>query len=515
VDDDKKFFSQENAMTKVRLLSMSICLGCATFAQGAIMQTNSQYIGNATNPPSPIVTDFSNSLVLQGSSTLASSSFSPNFNPYNGSSPAVLNDGSAGSAEVSSETAVSNGTLGGSWTLTYNLNTSVNTNGYNINQITALTRWTTDYVNQAYDVYYATTTNPTLTQLGGEVDYNTADPNFEQVSLQTALTNGSGGPLLSHVTELQFTFLPSISAGSGNYPAYTEIGVFGAATQVPEPSTLVALCGLGAIGLLLVAGRRRQVWLSKSPALVLSALCVFAATNAVHGAVMESDASSTTQTNFDGNILNNDLIENGSAALSGPPTTTGSVSSYGGDVAPYNNFSNLTDGLASTKVTNNDLSHDTYFDGSDFTATTPTITYSFSNPRGMTLTSINSISGWADTPSFSNQDYKVLVSHVGTPSNFVLLTSVDYNPWDPSYDGPNSTQVTLTGSGGPLATGVAAIEFQFINNGGSGQVFREIDVVGSVTAVPEPSSVMALCGLGGIGLLLVVRHRCKASVAAA
>ena len=133
----------------------------------------------------------------------------------------------------------------------------------------------------------------------------------------------------------------------------------------------------------------------------------------------------------------------------------------------------------------------------------------------MTLTSINSISGWADTPSFSNQDYKVLVSHVGTPSNFVLLTSVDYNPWDPSYDGPNSTQVTLTGSGGPLATGVAAIEFQFINNGGSGQVFREIDVVGSVTAVPEPSSVMALCGLGGIGLLLVVRHRCKASVAAA
>jgi PEP-CTERM motif len=233
-----------------------------------------------------------------------------------------------------------------------------------------------------------------------------------------------------------------------------------------------------------------------------------AAMGSAFGSIMEATASSALQTGFDGNILNNDVIENGSSALSGAPTTTGSVSGYAGGVAPGNSFANLTDGLASTKVNSDDISHDTYFDGGSFSNGNPTITYSFSNPLGETLTSINSISGWADTQSFSHQDYSVAVSLVGAPAVFIPLASVNYDPWNGGNGGAaNSSQVTVTDSTGVLATGVAAIQFTILNNGGSGQVFREFDVVGQPTPAPEPSSLVLL-GLGAAGLFVAAR-RCR------
>lgn len=219
-----------------------------------------------------------------------------------------------------------------------------------------------------------------------------------------------------------------------------------------------------------------------------------------HGALVETDQFSPSQTAFDGNILNSDLIENGSAALSGM-STTGSVSSYPGDVAPYNSFSNLTDGAASISTTLNDISHDTYFDSAAF-ATGPSTTYTFSSPTGVTLTSINSISGWGNTPPFSHQAFNVLISLVGSPTTFVPLANVNYNPWATNTAGPggaNSSQVTITDSAGTIATGVAAIKFQFVSNGDGIQVFREIDVLGSATT-PEPASVSILA-IGAVGLL--------------
>jgi hypothetical protein len=40
-----------------------------------------------------------------------------------------------------------------------------------------------------------------------------------------------------------------------------------------------------------------------------------------------------------------------------------------------------------------------------------------------------------------------------------------------------------------------------------GRSFSELDITGH--AVPEPSSVVALCGLGAMGLFLAVRRRRK------
>ena len=225
----------------------------------------------------------------------------------------------------------------------------------------------------------------------------------------------------------------------------------------------------------------------------------------------ESDSySSTSQQAFDGNISSTDLIENGSSALAGAPTTTGSVAGYAGTGSQPNSWSNLTDGQASSKgagssnTGDNDLSHDTYFDTGSF-GTNPSITYTFSSagaPSGYTITSINSISGWQDTHTFSNQAYQIDVQYAGS-SSFVPLQTVNYSPFPDNggnVDAPNSSQVTLTGS----VPNVTAIRFDILNNGGSGQVFREIDVAGTPTSVPEPASIASL--LVGSGMLLLRRR---------
>jgi lysophospholipase L1-like esterase len=214
------------------------------------------------------------------------------------------------------------------------------------------------------------------------------------------------------------------------------------------------------------------------------------------GANTETDQSSGVQTNFDANILNNDLIENGSSTLSGAPLTTGSIAGYTGQGATNNSWNNLTDGLASTKVTTNDLSNDTFFDAPAMDSGA-SITYSLNtsaHPLGFTLNTIQSIDGWADTTSFSNQKWSVYTAPVNSPNNFTLLASVNYAPFSGNGATPNSSQVTLSNSVGTgLVSNVGQIKLSIADNGGTGQVFREFDVTGvaSTTTPPPPPPVPA------------------------
>ncbi len=183
--------------------------------------------------------------------------------------------------------------------------------------------------------------------------------------------------------------------------------------------------------------------------ILLASLATLSIGAPAFAAVTQATTNSPSQTNYDALISNTDLINQGSAAVSSV-STTGSVATFGGDVAPFNNFNHLYDGGASIKVTNNDLSRNTYFDGGAFT-TGPTITFQFNttaNPGGYSLTSIQSISGWADSRTFANQVYNISYSTVSAPTTFLSLASVNYKPFADNTGG-GSSDVLLTDTMAP------------------------------------------------------------------
>ena len=222
--------------------------------------------------------------------------------------------------------------------------------------------------------------------------------------------------------------------------------------------------------------------------------------------LFQSDASG--QTAFDGNISATDLINQGTQSLFSVVTTGTSRSSTNG----------INDGAASGPAVAggpSDFSHDTFYLSDDLAAK-PTVTFvlnTMDNPSGYDITRINSINGWIDDHSFSNQKYTVSYATVSDPLTFKPLASVDYEPFDANDNGsnpPNSSQVTLTDSTGTLAGNVAAIQFQFAQAGAqNGQVIREIDVFGTAaaSAVPEPAAP-GLIGFAAVALLRRRRSRC-------
>ena len=96
---------------------------------------------------------------------------------------------------------------------------------------------------------------------------------------------------------------------------------------------------------------------------------------------------------------------------------------------------------------------------------------------------------------FGDQAWTVAVSTDDV--SYDDVATVDYGP----TSNGGSTKVTLTDLD---ISGIQYIKFtaNLITGNGNGQVFiwREIDVEGTATAVPEPSSA-ALLGLGGLALI--------------
>lgn len=135
------------------------------------------------------------------------------------------------------------------------------------------------------------------------------------------------------------------------------------------------------------------------------------------------------------------------------------------------------------------------------------------NPGGYTLTSIRAFAGWDS--GRDGQAYTVEYSTASAPATFVSLATVtrydvtsfplveseddDGNPIFVEDDSQASTLVELTDTGGLLAAGVAQLRFIFsgIENGGT--AFREFDVIGSPTAVPEPTAFAVIAGVGLLG----------------
>jgi hypothetical protein len=219
-----------------------------------------------------------------------------------------------------------------------------------------------------------------------------------------------------------------------------------------------------------------------------------------------SSSGGTTDTFFDSNIVNNDLVNNGRPSLSSIAVTPGSQG-FANAVGAY-------DGLGGSNSTNT-----AYF------ATLPatiafTLNTSGANSPGYTLTAIHTFAGWANSKGFADQSYTVKYTKVGESLNSYLntLTTVSYVPFNtnPLASEQSSTQVFITeDTSGILAKNVSQIEFivsqpsntQGTQPGWQGTVYREFDVIGSVTAVPEPTAcvLVGALSISGMGMLSIRR----------
>ncbi|WFB37844.1 PEP-CTERM sorting domain-containing protein [Kiritimatiellota bacterium B12222] len=211
--------------------------------------------------------------------------------------------------------------------------------------------------------------------------------------------------------------------------------------------------------------------------------------------ISTSVTNGSSQSFYDGNISNSDLIDLNSATLD----------TFNASTPAHSNFA--TDGAHNGTGTNN--SGLAYWP----TAGSVTLTYTLTgSATGYDITSINTIYGWSDGRwKHSEQNYVINISTVTTPA-FTHLYSVNYDPYSNGDENEGSTQVTLTDdSTGILASGVTGIQFIVSRDLSNGQnevgVIREYDVFG-VTTIPEPSSLVLL-SLAMIGVVGIRSRRAR------
>lgn len=241
--------------------------------------------------------------------------------------------------------------------------------------------------------------------------------------------------------------------------------------------------------------------------------------------VLETDLNSTSAATYDGDVSATDLINLGQSSLLDWTSSIGPVGNVGTQISGIfngtaNNGGDGNDGLADGSLTY--LGSRETFGGTAVLNSNPVLTFYFNldngsggSSTGYTLTSIQSIFGWRDFGSMSDQLYTISISTDPAQTSFSNFYTVNYHPFNPSSDlsngQPNSSKVVLSDLG---LSGVTAISFTFspYNNGTTnqaGQLIREIDVFGTPTVVPEPSSV-ALVTVGGFAVFLTFRRRRQA-----
>ncbi len=124
------------------------------------------------------------------------------------------------------------------------------------------------------------------------------------------------------------------------------------------------------------------------------------------------------------------------------------------------------------------------------------------NPGGYSITGIDLYAGWDGFRG--GQKYTASYSLVSDPGTFLPLASVDLDATNTNAPGGDiATRSMLRDADGELASGVAAVRIAFgdVTFGFAG--YREMDVFGSPTPVPEPASA----GLAAAGLAFILRRR--------
>lgn len=175
------------------------------------------------------------------------------------SSEGILRDGVTGTAREQG------GTMPGLWldnggltNTTYNLDVSVNTFGYDIEDVRVFTGWDSNRAQAGYDIYYSVVGSAAFTLLGTVLSPADQGANNSSAdwSFLTRTYDDQGGTIagLTGVDAIQFQwdFTDNVNGGTRG-PVIREIDVLGSST-IPEPATLGLITAFGG-GILFI--RRR------------------------------------------------------------------------------------------------------------------------------------------------------------------------------------------------------------------------------------------------------------------
>ena len=127
------------------------------------------------------------------------------------------------------------------------------------------------------------------------------------------------------------------------------------------------------------------------------------------------------------------------------------------------------------------------------------------NTLGYDITGVDLFSNWGSGAGRDEINVQISFALVGTPTVFdqSILTPAAYNPVFVDIDDTQGLMSITEDTTGIIASGIAAIRFDWLSPQENGAVgYSELDVFGTAT-VPEPSAAL----LGGLGGLLLLRRR--------
>lgn len=451
-------------------------------------------------------------------------------------SPNVLTDGSLGRSRAgiggATATQVSAGSSAGE-SVTYNLGSAAG--GYDLTNIVVHGSWPdAGRDQQAYTVSYSTVSAPATFLPLAVVDFNPANPTTVQSATRATLRSATAAPLASSVAALKFDF--TTPAPENGWCGYTEIAVYGtplapAVTMQTSPATAREVVGgqvtfsasiVGAAPLSyqwqkVVGGVPSNITGATGPSLTLTNLQLgdsgsyqLRATNSNGNATSATAALTVTnvpaavnnvitamaaQTGLGGNttFLPSWKLTTDASLISGraPTSSAGNFNVNANVMTTAALTTARTFAISPTSGGDNSIN---YLSAGNGSGAGSSVVYTLpASTNGHTLNKIVVHGGWSDAGR-DQQAYTVSYSKVATPTTFVSLGAVNYNPPNPAGV-QSATRATLTPASGALATNVAFVRFDFTNptseNGYVG--YAQLAVYGAPT-LSAPVNLAATAG---------------------
>lgn len=401
--------------------------------------------------------------------------------------------------------------------------------GYDITNVVTYGGWSdSGRDQQRYTLYYSTIANPSNFTAAADVDFNPSNPNSVQSSTRATITSATGGAIIKNVAAVKFDFTPLADGAENGYVGYCEFQLFGAASAPApvlasdtEPGSGSDVVGGAITFSASFTGATLLNWQvdkgsgptnipgATGPTLTLSNLQL---TDSGTYSLMASNASGVVYSTGSAFVVNPVPPPDGNGIVASPANQTGRGSTYsptwpiaGGSlisgmspsaIGGTGTFINEGGGGVAV-LTDGVFGHVGSGDNSTLATcgVNPggnSVTYTFTgSSSGYDITNIVTYGGWSDGGR-DQQAYTISYSSIASPSTFVPLTVVNYLPTIPGSV-PTTSRINVTAAaGGPMATNVAAIKFDFTTptgeNGWEG--YAELTVYGPASApLPLPPTV--------------------------